>query len=357
MLSLLAVTSTANAITVEELYGKYELVANGSTNNGANGFPIGGDINVIPYTDADESSSANLIMTGFFGKNCTIYGTFDANAKTITVGPDNYVEGFKTPITAYGFYMFWPVIDGTPNQQDDIVFNVSDDGVISFSQNIGVVYTDLFGSSQVVLETLNGGKLTRKTVQSATASELEGKYDFSAATDDVWESEENADFFGKTKSNNFTLTVKKAERANEYTISGFFGVDSPAAAVFYPECNMFFVNTNSSHNGLQLDDTYSLGTMQTNLYFDYVDGKLITKNQIVFNGQNDDGETVNFYAVSNGVATKNVNSIKSADISSDEAVDVYTVDGKLVKKNAKALNLEKGVYILKTAQTTKKVVL
>ncbi|MDE7378611.1 MAG: hypothetical protein K2N13_06570 [Paraprevotella sp.] len=357
----------AHAVTASDLVGRYSLVSNGSEYNGENGLAVNFDVTV-----REGDGDGSLILSGFFGKSNTIRATFDAENNQIVIGGGNYVEmGVSLEQNAMAaMQMLLPVVDGTPNMMGGtITLNVGQDGTISFDDHIGCVaqaFNPAVGFEMIVLEALKGGTLTPKNVQACTPDQIAGKYTF------VCEKEVNEAYgenvLGGFSTGNDELTVTSLGD-NQYEVSGFFGCSAAVPAVYYPATGQLVIPSMvMSVNGIELvennEGTYSLGTMLTDLYFDVKEGKLSTKNVIVLSFEaNDESSEDDGCAMlmRGGEATRistGIGAVKK-DIVAEGPVDVYSVSGVLLQKNAEAdkLNLPKGTYILRSVNGAIKVAL
>jgi len=167
---------------------------------------------------------------------------------------------------------------------------------------------------------------------------------------------------GSLETDSFTLV--KNQTVN--------GTDYAALKVSLPEGTKYFaIRHNSGVYGLQLDDIiYTTGSGKPTAYNIYVDGKLVKTLPIESITVAEDG-TMSFintdavdgsehqYAVSAVYAggesrpvpvTINtvVTGIKTISIAPGEKVDIYTIDGKLVRRQASDFSgLNTGVYVVK----------
>ena len=266
---------------------------------------------------------------------------------------------------------------------------VNADGTITFDDEIGVGMLDFSSGSITIIETIKGGKLEKGTfeVNLLSDDEVAGFYVFSANADPTLaDEEEYGDELDKFEADEFALVVTKDEAAGErhFLVAGFFNTPWAVPAE-YTDQGKLVIKTNvmtwfgdedaqaaSPYRVLVDDDaTYFLGTIGGDLEFTVEKGMLRTQTgMIALYSIPEDGQGEVLISIIGGGAAQRMmdvppiyevqtvfTGISQAEPAADRKASVYTLDGKLVSKNAdvKSQNLQHGVYVVRSAEGVKKI--
>jgi len=361
-LFMLCCVLTASAITASDLDGRYTLTAKGSLNNGENGYTPSSDITI-------RSTESGVNIFGLFGANMEVTGTFDADAKTITI-PLSPAD-MTIPTSADAMTSFIYIGAGSNHeldQESSIVLNVADDGTISTDGQIVVAAYSFFGGF-TVLESIDGFTATKKDVPAYTTAALAGTYSYTPAS----EIEVNSgyeDLAKSFKTTDLTFTLK-AVSDSTFTVTGLFGTTgSLSAKLLKKQGQIMLDNSSNSEDNADVasDDngTYKIMEMMAGTRFDIAaDTTLTTNGTMLLNftpGDDSELDAGNILINRKGGSAKKLN--PTAGISSvtkaaagEEAV--YTLDGKLVRKvkQGQSLSMPRGLYIVKGQNGTRKVLM
>lgn len=362
-LFMLCCVLTASAITASDLEGRYELTAKGSLNNGANGYTPSSDITIYV-------SESGVNIFGLFGKNMEVTGTFDADAKTITI-PLTPAD-MTIPASADATASFIYIGAGSSNELDqagNIVLNVADDGTISTDGQVVVAALDYSTFSFPVLETIDGFTATKKDVPAFTTAALAGTYSYTPASE-IEVNSSYEDLAKSFKTTDLTFTLKAASDST-FTVTGLFGTTgSLSAKLLKKQGQIMLDNSSNSEDNADVasDDngTYKIMEMMAGTRFDFAaDTTLTTNGTMLLNftpGDDSDLEAGNILVNRKGGSAKKldptagISSVTKA-VAGEEAV--YTLDGKLVRKVKKGqtLTMPRGMYIVKGQNGTRKVLM
>lgn len=383
LVTLFSVCQTASAATLADLYGTYQLTAAGSTNNGQNGLTPSSVVTIRQ----SQQIEGGVEISNLFGQYAW-NGKFDETTQTITF------QYSVAAMSGTGMMVIGKEVDGTLDTSANgiVTLTVNTDGSITFTDHIGVAAYS-YPSDLLLIETIDGGTLQPGEYGQELLSddELVGSYVFTpTATPVLADETQYGDELAKFNANQFMLVVTKDAAAGErhFLVGGFFGTTWSVPAVYTDQGKLVF-DTNvqnwygndeaTANNPYRIlvdeDASYILSTMGTGLEFTVEKGKLSTSTGMIalYSQPTGGGAGVGLIQLMGGGETTmympmtppnwtvetvftGISDVKAV---TDAEADVLTLDGKFVAKraNVKQLGLKHGIYVVRTAEGTKKIAL
>ncbi len=327
-----------------------------SVNDIAGKYSDGENTVTVRVTDA-ENGGVNL--SGLVGKPCNVAGTYADGKITIDLSKGVYVDMGMTVQEGAMAAMQMLLLageDGSVNMMTAMgkaVINMAD-GKMSIDQHLCTGVLNFFTGSISPVAYMEPCTLSKVEVPALTAEQICGTYNFTANASEV--SETYGTVMGENfNADNFTLTITAAGE-DKYMVSGLCGYSTPIMAEYCAATGQLILNTDPNAGGIAIlglaTDGASLmaTTMFTVTYLNMTAEGLTTDNTIAIQyAETEESEFGNGLAaiVRGGKAVKDATAIKQMEEKTTEAI--YNLNGMRTDKSTK------GIYIIKSAKGTKKV--